>query len=403
MPSNETTQPSELQAAGRLSIEAIVGITDIVESMHQTIASAGGVLGSTDKERTKGLTGLVYASIRGVTRLVGKGLDLPLQRLGNLLDQAEPPLAKEAVSAALNGILGDYLAQQNNPLGVSMSWRLDGRNLSEEELRDLIEQTKGKLLILVHGLCMNDLQWQRNDHEHAKHLAEELGSTRIYLHYNSGRHISENGREFSEKLDALVALSSKPLDLVILAHSMGGLVSRSACYYASQNGDTETNSAWLDQLQHMIFLGTPHHGAPLEKGGNYLENIFKFSPYSAPFAKLARVRSAGITDLRYGNIVDEDWHGSDPHHLNGDKRTAVPLPAHVESYAVAATINKANAKIAMGDGLVMLNSALGKHKNPLYDLNIPEENQLVCCETNHMDLLDSNEVYEQMKNWLSTD
>ena len=64
---------------------------------------------------------------------------------------------------------------------------------------------------------------------------------------------------------------------------------------------------WRATLRSLICLGTPHHGAPLERGGNLLERLLGVTRYSAPLARLARLRSAGVTDLRYGNVLDEDW------------------------------------------------------------------------------------------------
>src|SRR4030095_10668393 len=138
-------------------------------------------------------------------------------------------------------------------------------------------------------------------------LARELGFTPLYLHYNSGRHISTNGREFADLMEALVGQWPVPVEeLVIMGHSMGGLVTRSACYYSALAGHD-----WLRRLRKLVFLGTPHHGAPLERGGNWIEILLGVSPSNAPFARLEKIRSAGITDLRYGNLLDEDWEGRD--------------------------------------------------------------------------------------------
>lgn len=131
-------------------------------------------------------------------------------------------------------------------------------------------------------------------------------SNLIYLHYNSGLHISDNGKLFSALLETIIKQSSQPTELFILAHSMGGLIARSACHYAKKSGQT-----WLSFLQKLIFLGTPHHGALLEKGGNWINSLLEISPYSAPFSRLGKVRSCGVTDLRYGNITEADWKDRD--------------------------------------------------------------------------------------------
>jgi hypothetical protein len=71
---------------------------------------------------------------------------------------------------------------------------------------------------------------------------------------------------------------------------------------------------------HGVFLDTPHHGALLERGGNWVNLCLGLSPYTAPFARLCKLRSAGITDLRYGNVLDEDWQGFDRFEHAGDLR-----------------------------------------------------------------------------------
>ena len=401
MPPKESSNRSkDFQGTGKIAVDAIAGITDVVESMHQTITSIGGIVGQSGQTRTKGITGMIYQTVRTVTGLVGKGLDVSLNQLGPLMEASESSPGREAVISALNGVLGDYLVESNNPLAISMRFRRDGKLLINEERSDIIQQSKGKLAILVHGLCMNDLQWNREGYDHGVTLSKDLGITPIYLHYNTGRHISENGREFANLLEAFLSSSPQPIELCIVAHSMGGLVSRSACHYAKLSGHTS-----LKQLKKMVFLGTPHHGVPLEKGGNWLENILKISPYSMPFSRLGKIRSAGVLDLRYGNVVDEDWKGLNPNVLSGDQRTPVPLPEEVLCYAFAGTISKEVSKLGdvlIGDGLVTVNSALGHHKNPQLQLSFPENHQWVGREINHMDLLNNPEVYEVLNQWLAT-
>ena len=187
-------------------------------------------------------------------------------------------------------------------------------------------------------------------------------------------------------------------ELVIIAHSMGGLVSRSACHYGRVAGHR-----WLNHLLKIVFLGTPHHGAPLERVGNRIDVLLEISPYSAPFSRLGKIRSAGITDLRYGNILDEDWKGRDRFECSGDHRRAVPLPEGVKCYTIAATTRKEMGILGdrlMGDGLVPLNSALGRHKNAGMDLCFPKAHQQVVRELRHMDLLNRPKVYETIREWL---
>jgi hypothetical protein len=352
--------------------------------------------------RTRGITGFVYRSVRGVTGLVGGGIDAILGRLVPLFGTSPPSPTREALVAALNGVLGDYLAETANPLAIAMRFRRDGVPLpmEREALSAAVPACTDKLLVLVHGLCLNDLQWNRRGHDHGAALARDLGYTPVYLHYNTGLHLSQNGAQLAKALEALVRQWPVPLrDLAILTHSMGGLVARSACHYAAAGGH-----AWLRQLHALVFLGTPHHGAPMERGGNGIDTLLGASPYSAPFARLGRIRSAGITDLRYGNLTHEDWQGRD-RFARGDRRRFVPLPDSVRCYAIAATTAKrlpAPGRTLPGDGLVPLASALGEHVKPELALHIPKSRQWIARGCGHLDLLGSPAVYRRLRRWLGT-
>ena len=381
---------ADLRGLSQLAIDGIVGITDLVEAMHHTIASLPGIVGPARTGRTAGLTGFVYRTVRGTTRLAGRGLDGVFSVMRPNRDHST--LEREAFVAALNGIWGDHLEATTNPLVIAMSLRVGGRPYQEAS-----QDPTGKLVVLVHGLAMNDLQWTRRGHDHGLALARDLGFTAVYLRYNSGRHVSQNGRDFAAELDGLVRSWPVPLEeLVIIGHSMGGLVARSACWYGKR-------MPWARVLSKLVFLGTPHHGAPLERGGRLVDMALGISPYAAPFARLGKVRSAGITDLRYGNLQDADWQDRDRHAQAQDTRVSTPLPKRVQSHLVAATTArkvKGVRSAVIGDGLVPLSSALGEHQDPRRQLTVPDGHKLVVTSANHWDLLDRNEVYAQLVDWL---
>ncbi|WP_075532320.1 PGAP1-like alpha/beta domain-containing protein [Moritella viscosa] len=388
---------NDMRGINQLAVDAVTGLTDIVEALHYTILSLG--LNKQDTQpRTRGVTGLVYRNIRTVTAFVGDKIDFSLSQLGSALGQHESSLNREVAISMLNGVLGDYLLERENPLAVIMQFRRDGKPLSDVALRNLIEQSNGKILLMVHGLCMNDLQWQVDEHDHGIELARDLGYEPIYLHYNTGRHISENGRDLSSLLEYLVGISPQPVSLSILAHSMGGLVARSAFYYGEKAEHT-----WLAQVNKMVFLGTPHHGAALEKGGNLIDVLLGSNPYSKPFAKLGQIRSAGITDLRYGSIIDEDWQGKDRFSYAMDNRGTLALPNGVHCYTLAAVKSKESTVVGdglIGDGLVNVDSALGRHNDDLLHLTFPEHHQWIGRDMNHMDLLYHPDVYRKIRQWL---
>jgi hypothetical protein len=284
-----------------------------------------------------------------------------------------------------------------------MSLRLHGRVLSATAPPQASEVT-GKLLIVIHGLCMNDLQWtsqaEGGSVNHATAIDVALGYTPVYLRYNSGLHVSQNGHELARQLEALLASWPMPVtSLSLLAHSMGGLVARSAVVSANQAG-----LAWPKQLKHLVFLGTPHHGAPLERAGNWIDALLGSTLYSRPFAKLGQLRSAGVTDLRYGHVLDADWQGHDRFRRKPDSRTPLPLPVGVACFTVAATLAAKRSAVAdrlVGDGLVPLHSALGHHENADRQLHFASAQQLLVYRTSHMQLLNSPQVTKQLLHWLT--
>lgn len=401
-------RPSDLRGVGRLAVEATAGVTDVVEAMHLNIARSAGLFGTPARGATRGITGLVYRGIRGVTRLVGGGLDAVLglasfAPAAPAADTESSSRGREAWLAALNGVLGDHLAASRNPLAISMGLRREGRSLERgPALAAAIPEPGRKVLVLAHGLCMNDLQWTRKGHDHGAALARDLSYTPLYLHYNTGLHISTNGRALADLLESVVTNWPVPLEeLTILGHSMGGLVARSACHYGRLAGHV-----WPRHLKKLVFLGTPHHGSPLERGGSRVDFLLGVSPYAAPLKGLGKIRSAGITDLRHGNLLDEDWAGRDRFERSGDARQPVPLPDGVECYAMAAIREKkGQASRTLGeswpsDGFVPFASALGHHDDPDLALPIAESRQWVLHGHHHFDLLSDAGAYEKIREWL---
>ncbi len=393
---------ADVQGLSRLAIDAVIGLTSLVETMHHNISRAPGVLGTPTQQPMKGISGMVYRIIRGVTRLAGGGINAILAQLAPLLEQDPSSVEREAVVSALNGVLGEYLAASGNPLAISMRLRRDGTplELMRATLAEAIAQPRGSVVLLVHGLCLNDLQWRRKEHDHGARLAADAAFTPVYLHYNSGLHVSVNGRALAEQIDALLKAWPVPVEeLAIIGHSMGGLLARSACHYGKLAGHD-----WLRPLRKIVFLGTPHHGAPLERGGNWVNVVLDASPYTVAFARLGKIRSAGITDLRFGNLLDEDWRHRNRFAPAKDERAAVPLPGGVQCYAIAASVSKKAGGLGerlLGDGLVPVDSALGRHADPGRDLSFPESSVWIGYGMGHLDLLDRREVYERIRQWLS--
>jgi hypothetical protein len=396
---------SDLRGASRLAIEATNGVTDVVEGMQHGIGAGPAVLGRPLEAPVRLFTSPIYEGIRGVARAVGDGIDATLGLLeplvAPLLGSRTPGPRQEALIAVLNGVLGDHLADSSNPLAIEMQLRRDGHplELDAAALRRAFPEAPRRLLVLVHGSCRNDRQWARRGHDHGAALARDLGYAALYLLYNTGLHVSANGRAFAALLEQLVAAWPTRVDeLVLLAHSMGGLVSRSACHY----GEVERYQ-WRRKLRALACLGTPHHGALLERGGNWVDVLLGVSRYSAPLARLGKIRSAGVTDLRYGNVLDEHWARRDRFSPRRDDRVPLPLPKGVRCYAIAATTSAPGAAGKLrSDGLVDVESALGRHARPELTLGFPDAHQWVAHGTNHLELLDRPEVCTKLCAWLSS-
>jgi pimeloyl-ACP methyl ester carboxylesterase len=382
---NRTTV-TDLRGAARLAFDATLGITTLVEKMHHTIQLVHPPLGASRAESTRGLTGLIYKTIRGTTRVIGKGLDAGLTPVAAFLPEGETTASRNAWVSAINGVYGDHLERTANPLAIEMSFLHGGDFVDPERPGDVVRDACGKVLLAIHGLCLNEQHWIRDGHHRIANVATATDHTIIHLRYNSGRSIDANGRSLAQSLEALLAHWPVPVShLVIVGHSMGGLVARSAMHHG-----TAVGHSWRRQLRKLFSLGTPHHGAPLERGGSRLDYVMELSPYVAPFTSLGKARSAGITDLRYGSVT-------------GVEQEIVPLPDDVECYALAATLGKRRSLLAerlVGDGLVPLDSALGKHADRSRTLALPKERQWIGYEMGHLELLGRPEVYSQLEKWL---
>lgn len=392
-----TDKPNLVRALRGLSsilVEATLKTTTIVEDMHQTIASGPPALGSPLKPVVKLYTKPIYGGIRGITGLVGIGVERALRQIEPAFEDVSHPDVVEMVRAAINGVVGDHLAMTENPLAIEMALRINDEPLEVDTV-----PKERPLLIYIHGSAMSDIQLKRNGHHHGQKLAQDFGLTCITVRYNSGLHISENGEKLAAKLQEL-AEHIPDVPIIILGFSMGGLVARSAVNLAEKQ-----SLSWRNRLRGMIFLGTPHHGAPLERMGNIFQKLLESTGYSAPIARLARLRSAGVTDLRFGSLLREHWSGAGRFDHVPDARTPVPLPTDVLCFAVAGTLSKSldeGPESLSGDGLVPVSSALGEHENSALNLGLQEHEKKVILNCGHLDLLDHPLVSQELHAFLTT-
>ncbi|MFT4996913.1 MAG: pimeloyl-ACP methyl ester carboxylesterase [Flavobacteriales bacterium] len=375
-----------LKGLTKLVIHATKSTTDLVEAMHSTIERGHLPLGESRATSTSGITGLVYKSIRGGAQLVGTSLDYAMQKAIPLLDDEHiPSRNKDIFLSVINGVYGDRLSLTNNELALRMTF-IHQQQAVDTQLVSQIKSPSDKILLFIHGLCMSHHSWESDKQNLSKNMAEKLGFTPIYLHYNTGRAIADNGHELAEKIEQLVA--SWPVNvsnITIVGHSMGGLVARSARYYSEQD-----SFRWIQLNKKLISIGTPHSGAPLEKFAAMLESLMQRSPYAVPFVRLTKIRSKGIENLRHGEIT-----------AIADK--FVPLPIGIEYFAIAAILSKKenfSAETIVGDGLVTPSSAFGQHKDPARTLAIPDANKSLKYELGHNEMLWDIGVYQQLEKWL---
>jgi pimeloyl-ACP methyl ester carboxylesterase len=399
--SKKTKEDSDLQGITNLIVDVTIGVTNLVEAMHKQVVHPSFLPSTTIQKLITSIASITYKNIRWSTLFIGSSIYKMLKKLTPAIGKIKDSDKKEIILSVLNGVIGDYLEEKENPLKITMQFRYQSKTLAidPKSIKAAYPKVNGKILLMIHGSCMNDLQWTRKDHNHGKIIATELNKTPIYLKYNSGLHISSNGKNLNNLLEELVKNWPVPIEeLVIIAHSMGGLVSRSALYYGEKN-----QKKWTKHVKKIVFLGTPHHGSYVERTGNYLDLILESIHYAKPFARLGKIRSAGITDLRYGNLIDEDWKDDNRFEIKNDKRRNIKLSKQIEFYTIAAVIGNETASLStqiLGDTLVDVKSALGQHKNPDKNLNFKKENIWISYDSNHLDLLNNPKILDKLKVWL---
>ncbi|NKY89614.1 esterase/lipase family protein [Nocardia veterana] len=300
--------------------------------------------------------------------------------------------------AALQGLIGDTLAEQRPILAAPMAFRVDGEPVAPERIAQHITVAGGRVVIFLHGLAETEHAWRLGGRPtYAERLEADLGCTSLQVRYNSGLHISENARQLNDLLQRLTEHWPVEIEqLSLVGHSMGGLIARGACFAAAENG-----RPWVGRVRQVVCLGSPHLGAPLEQFVHYLSAALVRVPETRPFGRLLRRRSAGIRDLRHGSLVDEDWDGVDADALGRRAIREVPLLAGADHYFVTATITRSPRHPlgrVIGDGLVLTTSGSGR--NRARRIGFDDDNGLHLPGANHFTLLNHEAVYAALTHWL---
>jgi pimeloyl-ACP methyl ester carboxylesterase len=324
------------------------------------------------------ITDGVYAAIRhgggGLLDIAGA-----IERHDASNAPAEPSsrLAR-TVRSALNAAFGDHFADTNSVLAIAMGLRLAGRAipLEPEALARAYPAASGRLCLFVHGLGCDEHCWEgRGDEtDMPRQLAADMGYTVLTLRYNTGLPIVDNGAQLAVLLDELLAAWPQTVhDLVIIGHSMGALVARSACAHAAA-----AVLPWLGRMRMVACLGSPNLGSPVEKLGHLTTMALGLSAITEPLARIAARRSQGIQDLR---------HGLAPH---------APTAGHIAwRFVGGSLVDDPNNPLGeiIGDGLVTLGSATAHE--PTGDVQ-----SVRLGGVGHLELLNDARVYAQIVAWL---
>jgi pimeloyl-ACP methyl ester carboxylesterase len=314
-----------------------------------------------------------------------------------------------AINSAINGAIGDHLENTDNPLSLSMGFYHQNKPLAlnADSLQERFPKLSGKVCIMVHGLCVNEGAWQSYSQQHwgkkqdfGQLLKQELGYSPFYVRYNSGRHISHNGRDLDLLIEELIKnYPAKVDDIVIIGHSMGGLIARSANHFTASS-----HTRWHTKLSQVICLGSPHLGAPLEQVAHLGTALLDQMTFTRPIAKIIKQRSIGIKDLRYGYVTDEDWQSQDQDSLEGNKRKSAQQLQHVKySFIGSSLSDDTQHPVAhtLGDILVPVKSATGQHQAEELCVSYSEDRYKLLGGINHIALQNHPEAYQQIKAWLS--
>jgi pimeloyl-ACP methyl ester carboxylesterase len=347
----------------------------------------------------EGITRGVYRGLGAGTRAVGAAAGRAAARRDGLPLSSTP--YGSAVIAAIAGLRGDALEQEGSPLAQPMAVRVAGAPiaLEPEAIASAFPAAKRRIVVFVHGLMTTEFSWALGGRARfGDRLAREIGCTPVYVRYNSGRHISENGRSLCELMEQLLAGWPVEVDeIALVGHSMGGLVARSACCHAA-----EADADWARLIKHSVSLGTPHMGAPLEQAVHVLSAGLARLPETRPFANFLRRRSGGIRDLRQGSLVDQDWRDCDPDALRGAACAEIPLLEGATHCFVSATVTRSDRHPVgrlIGDTLVLKPSASGRSRTR----RIPFEDEygMHLGKATHFALLYHPAVYEKLRGWLA--
>ena len=372
------TGPTLADAAHLASRYADRLLVCTTRDVHRAIA--GRVLTLTGQQHTPvgvlhdRITSGVYGGVGLATRALGKVGSLGVGRTTDL----EGTRKGRRVASIVNGLIGDVLRDQGSPAAITPSFRLDGRDLelARDTLRAAYPDATGRVVVFVHGLCEDETCWSYRRAERGPTYLQRLRDgarwTPLAVRLNTGIPIQDNAVALTGLVDGLVDAWPRDVrEIAFVGHSLGGLVVRSAAGCA-------WSSPWADRVSHVVLLGSPHGGAPLERLVERAVPTMRRLPEVAPFATILEQRSVGIRDLHDGIGVD------------------AALWCAAAYHCVAATLGKGERSLAgrmFGDLLVLLSSAQGSGAKVDADFRH-------ITSAHHLDLLNHPLIHADLERWL---
>jgi pimeloyl-ACP methyl ester carboxylesterase len=383
----ESLAPSpadEARALARLGVEELASAPYGLRAFHFAIANrafgAVGPLGRPVQLVHDAVSSGVYNGLGRGVRVAGRGVEAVVgRRQAQLLSQTPRGAAMIGI---LNGLVGDTLERDRNELAQPMTIRVDGVPVGPEEA---FADATPRVAVFLHGLMETEFSWGRGEN-YGTRLAADCGWTPVYVRYNTGRRISENGRSLCELLSLI---PSHVEEIALIGHSMGGLVARSAAHQGSEGG-----AEWVRRVSHVVSLGTPHRGAPLEEIVHLGSAALALLPETRPVSRFLRRRSGGIRDLRRGSLVDDDWKDHDPDALRAAACREIPLLEGATHCFVSASVTRSPSNPLgrlIGDMLVLGSSAAPWREEQAFHLG----------GVGHFALLNHPEVYARLRAWLA--
>lgn len=306
----------------------------------------------------------------------------------------------------LNGLVGDYLAGRQNGLAIDMAFYDQSRPLALAALSQTHPHASPKIAILVHGLGCNEAIWTFRDPAQPEtftsfgvRLQADLGFTPFYLRYNTGLPVAENGKRLAGLVAQLVACYPQPIEeIVLIGHSMGGLVLRSACFYAATRRRLQQAPSWVQQVTHAFYLGSPHDGAYLEKAGHAATRVLQAIPHPIPrlVGDVFDLRSQGIKDLREGTLV-ASGDGEAPLAADGEDIPWLPHVQHhlINGVLVAGAQHPLGA--LLGDGLVPPPRDLRQERDDRDAPQRPDRRLHLIPNVHHLQLVRDPAVYQRIR------